>query len=184
MHPTVPNVNTSGYGCSGFVALQSLAAGSSAISPEASAASRKATEVLESVDRSHALFGKKDAALSQLTALAMECAEEGWDGEDAAAIAPAAFDLAVWLVCILPDSVPLPEFAAEPDGSISLDWIWSRNRIFSLSVGISDRLAYAWLDGADRGHGVALFDGRNIPPRIIDGIKRIVGQGHAGIGAT
>jgi hypothetical protein len=184
MHPIIPGVDFPGQGCSGYVALQALAGGSNAISPEASAASKKATEVLEWTEQSHALFGEKAAALSQLTALGMECAELGWDGEDAAAIDPIAIRLAMRLVCILPDGVPLPEFAAEPDGSVSLDWIRSRNRIFSLSAGSSDRLAYAWLDGADRGHGVALFDGQNIPPRVLEGIKRIVGQGHAAIRAS
>jgi hypothetical protein len=75
----------------------------------------------------------------------------------------------------LPDGIPLPEFAPEPDGSISLDWILSRNRLFSVSIGHSSRLAFAWLDGADNGHGVARFDGQNVPPRVLEGIKCIIG---------
>ena len=78
----------------------------------------------------------------------------------------------------------LPEFAPEPDGSISLDWIQSRARLYSLSIGHSNRLAYAWLDGADKGHGVVHFDGQNVPPRVLDGIKHIVGHGYAGLRAA
>ena len=37
------------------------------------------------------------------------------------------------------DDLPLPEFAPEPDGSISPDWIQSRNRLFSISVGSTHR---------------------------------------------
>jgi hypothetical protein len=44
-------------------------------------------------------------------------------------------------------------------------------------------LAYAWLDGGDTGHGVAGFNGRNIPPRILEAIETIVGR-HAGLRAA
>ena len=71
----------------------------------------------------------------------------------------------------------LPEFSPEPDGSISLDWIMSRTRVFSISVSPRDRLAYAWLDGSDRGHGVATFDRSMIPQRILDGIDEVVAHG-------
>ncbi len=130
---------------------------------------------MESIERSQALFGKKADALSQLAALAAECAELGWDGESGAAIDPVAALWAARIVRALPDGVRMPEFAAEPDGSISLDWITSRNRLFSLTVGRSNRLAFAWLDGADKGYGVARFDGANVPLRVFEGIKGIVG---------
>jgi hypothetical protein len=84
----------------------------------------------------------------------------------------------------LPDNIPLPEFTPEPDGSISLDWIRSRNRVVSLSIGQSNRLAYAWLDGADRGHTVVHFDGQNVPSRVLNDIKAIAGRGYAGLRAT
>jgi hypothetical protein len=127
-------------------------------------------------ERSLALFGEKVAALSQLAALAEECADPRWDGAEAAPLDPAAHAIAGRFIRSLPDGIPLPEFAPEPDGSISLDWTASRTRLFSLSIGYDNRLAYAWLDGADKGHGVAHFDGWLIPPRILDDIRRIVGH--------
>jgi hypothetical protein len=93
----------------------------------------------------------------------------------AAAIDPLTVLMGRRFLRLLPESVPLPEFAPEPDGFISLDWIRSPNRLFSLSIGRSNRLAYAWLDGADRGHGVARFDGQNVPARVLEGIKGILG---------
>jgi hypothetical protein len=176
MHQIVPTI-----GLSGHLVLQSLAGGGSAISQEARAVNERAAEVVKSAERSMALFGKKNAALSRLMALAQECAESGWDGAEAAAIDQVVVSTAEDFIRGLPDDVPLPEFAPEPDGSISLDWIASRARLFSLSVGHSNRLPYAWLDGADKGHGVARFDGRNVPPRILDDIKHIVGHGYAGL---
>jgi hypothetical protein len=166
----------------GYVALSTYATGSSAISVEASAARKAASALIESVERSQALFGEKAAAISQLRALAIECNQENWDGDGATMIDPTAIFNAEAIVRALPIGVPLPEFAPEPDGSVSLDWIQSRTRQFSLSVGRSQRLAYAWLDGTDRGHAVATFDGSTIPPRVIEGILAIVKNGHSAIG--
>jgi hypothetical protein len=115
----------------------------------------------------------------QLQALASECGEPGWDGDDALPLTHVAVANAIAFMKALPEGVPLPEFAPEPDGSISLDWISSRCRLFSLSVGIGDRLSYAWLDGTDKGHAVARFDGKSVPPRILEGIKSILNGGSA-----
>jgi hypothetical protein len=179
MHPIVPVI-----GLSGYITLQALAGGGSAISAEAREVYEAASRVVESAERSQVLFGKKATALSQLVALASECSQLGWDGKDAAAIDPVAVSSAERFVRALPDGLLLPEFSPEPDGSISLDWIRARNRLFSVSVGRSSRLPYAWLDGADKGHGVARFDGQIVPPRVLQGIKDIVEQGHAGLWAA
>jgi hypothetical protein len=97
----------------------------------------------------------------------------GLGREDAAAIDPIAVVWAKRLVHALPDGMSTPEFAPEPDGSISLDWITSRNRLFSVTVSRSNRLAFSWLDGADS-YGIARFDGANVPQRILEGIKGIM----------
>ena len=162
-----------GVCCLGYSALAAYARAGSAISPESAAARRSAFAVVESGERSHALFGGKTGAISELRALANECAEAGWDGADAAGMNPLAVTTAQDFVRALPDGFPLPEFAPEPDGSISLDWTASRHRRFTLSIGSSRRLAYAWLDGADKGHGVARFDGSSVPPRVLEGIQSI-----------
>jgi hypothetical protein len=179
MHLIVPVI-----GLSGHLALQSLAGGGSAVSAEARAVHEVASGVVKSAERSFALFGEKAAALSQLAALAVECADPGWDGADAVALDPIAVANVKRFIRSLPDGVPLPEFGPEPDGAISLDWIASRTRMFSLSISHSNRLAYAWLDGADKGHGVARFDGQNVPPRVLDDIRHIVGHGNAGLRAA
>jgi hypothetical protein len=171
-------------GPTGQLALQALVGGGSAVSPEADTVHKAATKVAESTERSLALFGAKSVALSQLAAMAAECAENGWDGDAAVGIDPVALLSAKRLVRALPDYLPLPEFSPEPDGSISLDWIRSRTRLFSLSIGRSGRLAYAWLDGTDKGHGVARFDGQNVPTRVLEAIEGIVGRRHVGLRAA
>jgi hypothetical protein len=174
-----PVSTTIGIYLTGYAVLNFYARGGSAISSEAQAVQEAASAVVESAERSQALFGEKAAAISRLRALANECAVQGWDGNEASAIPPLAIFMAERLLRALPDAIPLPEFAPEPDGSISLDWIQSRSRLFSVSVGINHRLAYAWVDGADRGHAVARFDGDRIPRRVIEGICQIMNHGNA-----
>lgn len=103
-----------------------------------------------------------------------ECVETGWDGDEGEPISGIAAKVAADFIRALPKHVPLPEVAPDPDGSISLDWIQARSRLFSLSVCSGNTLAYAWLDGHDRGHAVARFDGQTVPARILDGIRQIM----------
>jgi len=165
----------------GYAALNAVARNGSAISREALAVRKAAIAVVESAQQSQALFGAKAMAIAQIWALVSECAEPGWDSEDARPPDPLAAILAEDFIRALPEGVSLPEFSPEPDGSISLDWIQSRHRLFSVSIGTTNRLAYAWLDGADRGHAVARFDGEIIPPRILEGIAGIVNHGISAI---
>lgn len=169
---------------SGFPALLAFAGGGSAVSQEADAVRAAAAAALAAAERSQALFGEKAAAIEQLAMLAIECGEENWDGSGAAAVDLEILAMARRFLRALPDGMPLPEFAAEPDGSVSLDWIRSRNHLFSVSIGRRNRLAYAWLDGSDTGHGVARFDGHTVPPKITDGIAEIMGSGRAALRAA
>ena len=145
---------------------------------------KAASALVERVETSQVLFGEKAAAIAHLLMLATDCGQENWDGNGAAAIDPGAVFNAEGLVRALPGKIPLPEFAPEPDGSVSLDWIQSRNRLFSLSVGPGPRLAFAWLDGADKGHGVAAFDGSNVPARVLEGIRSILNHGNIPLRTT
>jgi hypothetical protein len=150
-----------------------------AVSHEADTVRRLASVTMESMEESIALFGRKDPAISEIWALVSEHSTSNWNGEGALPVSAISAQAVQAFIRALPGDAPLPELAADPDGSISLDWIESRNRVFTVSIGTSDRLAYAWLDGTDRGHAVARFDGERIPMRILDGIRETMG--HAAI---
>ena len=75
--------------------------------------------------------------------MADECAESGFNDEDAYAIETAVVRTASAFIRALPAGVPLPEISPAPDGSIIFDWTLSKRRVFSLSIGETDRLAYA-----------------------------------------
>ncbi len=158
----------------GCVAMSSFPRPGSGVSSEAQEVGRLTSAVSESTESSYALFGSKSAALSELRAMADECAVDDWDCCGANGVDPFAVLQAETFLRVFPDNLPLPEFAAEPDGSVSLDWIITRHKIFSLSIGASDRLAYAWLDGTDKGNGVARFDGSAVPERILRILETIV----------
>jgi len=151
----------------------------SAISREAVVIAEAASSLRDEMERSIALFGKKAAAITELRTLASEGAQEDWDGEGAHAVLPAAVQLAEWFVRAMPDGIAAPEFAVESDGHVLLDWTASRDRRLSLSIGENNRLSYAWLDGTDKGHGVAGFDGVSIPIRVLTAIESIVRNGYA-----
>lgn len=165
----------------GLGALSAISMAGSAISHEALALQRSTAVIAQSLESSRVLFAHKADAISSLARLMSECSTADWDSYGAMPMNRAAFDLAIAFIRALPDSTPMPEFAPEPDGSISLDWISSRTRVFSLSIGASNRLAYAWLDGTDQGHAVARFDGRNVPLRIQEGIDGIVEHSNAAL---
>jgi hypothetical protein len=116
--------------------------------------------------------------------MAEECAEQDWDGYGARPVDEDAVLNAEAFVRALPDEVPMPEIAVDPDGSVSLDWIESRHRMFTISIPAGNRIAYAWLDGAEKGHAVAVFDGLSIPVKVRDGILSILGHANAAIRAV
>lgn len=172
------------YCCLGYASLNAYNLKGSAVSAEAQALNSAASAFVRSVEESHALFGEKAAAITQLREMASECAEPGWDGDEAIPLNSIALENAENFIRALPESILMPEFAPEPDGSISLDWIQSRHRLFSLSIGQSNRLAYAWLDGTDKGHGVARFDGMCISNRLLAEIQSITGHDNASLRAA
>jgi hypothetical protein len=132
--------------------------------------------MIETVSRS----AEKAAAFAALQKLSMECAEDDWDGHGAKRLKPTVIQTAIDFIHALPDTIPLPEFAPEPDGALSLDWIASQTRLFSVSIDGSNRLAYAWLEGDDKGHGVAHFNRTTIPRRVLEGISATVSYAPVG----
>ena len=177
-------VSTLGICCAaGFTLLSSYARGHTAVSDEANSAINAAKKVVFSIERSQALFGEKSAAISRLHALENECSIQTAE-DDALPLNPLAVKTAENFIRALPQGIRIPEFAADPDGSVTLDWIESKNRLFSISIGSGNRISFAWLDGSDKGHGVSHFDGNSIPPRIIEGIHSIITHGNSWLRAA
>ena len=144
-----------------------------AVSSPAEELDRKLGDVVASTHRSRALFGSKSDAISAIWAVAAEAADGNWNGEGAVAVHPVTAGNAVTFIQTLPTFVAMPEVSPEPDGGISLDWIESRTRVFSVSIGRNRSLPFAWLEGTARGYGVVSFDGEDMPARVLDEISRL-----------
>ena len=152
-------------------AVLALPIDDSGFSPEA-AEMRQAFQLSRSrAEDSRALFGVKADAIDRLWGLYNECTAAGWDGYDAQPMSIAAARNAVDLIRALPDSTSMPELTAENDGAISLDWSSGRSRFLSISTNGTERLSFAWLDGARSGSGVELFLDGLWPSRLLNEIK-------------
>ena len=172
-----------GY-AAGYAVVSGLARRSSAVSAEAQVVRNAARAVIDLAECSYALFGPKIAVISLIRSIARDCAEPDWNGEGARPLSPEAVESAEEFVRALPTGYPLPDVAPEPDGAVSFDWIQSRHRLLTLSISVNKRLAYAWLDGTDRGHAVAYFDGATIPQGILECIERVMNRGSSTVGTA
>lgn len=180
MYESLP---TLGLVVGSYGALRELSRGVG-VSVEALAIQAAGTSVIESAEGSQTLFGGRAAAISSVWEIATDCAENGWDGGSGAGIDLMAAMRAELFLRALPDGVSLPEAAPEPDGAISLDWMFASDRILSVSIGNTLRLAFAWKDGSSHGHGVEFFDGVRVPARIVDGVKKLAGAPNAFLGLS
>lgn len=153
-----------------FAGLGHYARSSTGVSPESRFLRSAADAVGRSAQSLQSLYGWKTKPLQRLWAVVEEASADG-DTDD---IDPRALATTEALLTALPQGFPMPEFAAEPDGSLSLDWIRSRHRVFSISVGTTNRLGCAWIDGARRGHAVEPFDGLRFPEFIESTVNAIM----------
>lgn len=154
------------------------------ISSEAGFLRQAAQDTQNSAEQSQALFGDKGNTIDRIQELVEECSLAGWDGYDGCPISSEAAHLANDFIRVLSSGLPMPDISVEPDGEIALEWIASRSKVFSISIGETNRISYAWLDGGDHGHAVAIFDGKKIPRKIVEGIQGAVGSSEAGVRVT
>ncbi len=133
-------------------------------------------------ESSVALFGPRASLIDRLWRLYNDCSEEGWDGYDASPMSIAAAHLALELIRALPADVPLPDLTAENDGAIALDWFCGSGHL-SVSANGTERLAFAWLNGACSGSGVELFRNGRWPNRLLNEIEEVYGKRGALIGS-
>ena len=161
-------------GAMGFSILLPRMMCSSAVSTAGKEVACQASAIYRLGTESMAVFGRISEAMEELADVVEEASVAGWDGLNAPPVPLAAHDRAKAFLRALPDHIALPSFAVEPDdGSLSLEWAEGYRKVFSISIGRSPRLAFAGLDGSDKWHGVASFDGIVIPQQILRSIQQI-----------
>jgi hypothetical protein len=158
----------------GSAALYVATCRNTAVSDEAGMIRQAAQDIEERLETSDVLFREKYDSLSEIIQMYADCSEDGWDGESARALSGDSVDRAIDFIKAMPANSPMPEVSADPEGCIALDWRVSPHRIFSLSIGQTQRLPFAWRDGTAKGRGVEPFDGQTTPERILFEIQRIM----------
>ncbi len=157
----------------GFISLGGCASAQTGVSDEAVMLHDNFARLYAHQEGAESLFGKKSQLISDLREIAAECANDDWDGYGAEAINDAVVFRAEAVIRALPEALPNPEISAEPDGDISFDWTPSRTRTFTLSVNAGTRLAYAWIDGANRGNAAEAFERGTLPKRLVNELQQI-----------
>jgi hypothetical protein len=156
--------------CLGYSALAGYECATSATSDEAIQVCKAASRVLRDREGSEVLYGNKATALSRMS----EVVESLVIDDDQDAVPADALRNARQLLLALPDDLQLPQVGIDPDGAISLTWTATRDRMFSVSVSGSERLAYAWIDGSDKGHAVERFRAPSLPARFLSNLRAII----------
>src|SRR5687768_15269420 len=98
----------------GYAAMHVAACPRTAVSDEAKVVRKAAANILYKGEQSEALFGVRNAAVSQLIELFDECQGADWDGMGAHPLNGEALYRAIQFVRVLPANLPMPEFAPEP----------------------------------------------------------------------
>ncbi|AHF94359.1 hypothetical protein OPIT5_13200 [Opitutaceae bacterium TAV5] len=147
---------------------------SPAVSQEGQFVRSQVTQVWEGFGRSIALQGQHAEVLAQLDSLVAEHSLPGWDGTEAPPVSWATEQNVRDFISVLPDAIPSPELAVDPDdAAISLEWHGGYRKVFSVSIGDHERLACAGIDGTDQWHAVLRFDGAVIPAQILAAIRQV-----------
>ena len=144
----------------------------SAYSAEGQFARSQVTKVWAGLDSSVSLQAPHAALFDELEALVVEHSTPGWDGQEAPSISFITALNAREFIKALPSSISSPELAVDPDdAAISFEWHGGFRKVFSVSIGVSGRLACAGLNGTDRWHGALAFNGERLPALVLEGIR-------------
>lgn len=112
---------------------------------------------------------------NELNNLYEECSMPNWDGYGAKPAYKSIRKTVEKFLDALPANIADPEIGADPDGEISLDWCHARNKMFAISIGRKNRIAYAILDGDKRSNGIEIFKG-DLPSSIIYHLENFFGN--------
>jgi hypothetical protein len=107
----------------------------------------------ELLQESNTLGFAAKGTFQQLYEVFKECSSEGWDGEHARPISIDVLECAISFLKSFPIGIEAPEIGAEPDGSITLEWYRSPNRVVSISINPDGWMYFASLFGSSKRHG-------------------------------
>lgn len=169
--PEIISITAAAMIAASSMAGRALRSGS-AYSVEGQFTRAQVTKVWDALDNTVSLQTPHAGLLDELEALVVEHSVPGWDGQEAPSISYVTAQNAREFIKSLPASVSAPELAVDPDdAAISFEWHGGFRKVFSVSIGMSGRLACAGLNGTDRWHAALAFDGERLPVLVLEGIR-------------
>lgn len=142
-------------------------------SPEGEIVTANLMQAFSSELQSAVYNGRRLSALADLHSFYSSAAKENWDGEGALPVNGLSYANARRFLSLMPSSWAKPEINGDPDGEVAVEWDVGSRRRFSISIGPDDRVSYAWLNGAERGHGTDIFV-NEIPSSVTTQVNRLV----------
>ena len=109
--------------------------------------------IRELLQESNILGFVAKGTFQQLFEVFDECSSEGWDGDRAEPISVDVLYCTIRFLNSFPLGIEAPEVGAEPDGSITLEWYRSPNKVISISINPDGWMYYAALIGSSKRHG-------------------------------
>lgn len=101
----------------------------------------------------------------QLLAAFIEAATPNWDGYNSRPASLISLRYASWFLAQLPSTLPEPEAATLPNGTMALEWIEGRGKRLIISFGEDGMIHFASLRGNSRLHGADQL-GESIPESL------------------
>lgn len=141
-------------------------------SPDSRELDKHLMEIVEAALTTASTNGLRET-LNELQWLYRESTKAGWDGYNASPVSPLSFLYALQFIFAMPRSMPAPEVAIEPDGSVGFQWLFDKDSSFVISLSDRGILSYAGIfDGEARTHGTERLDDE-IPIEVLAHIARV-----------
>jgi hypothetical protein len=154
--------------------------GSSGSSEFAERLAKLVDDVRRHIWQSYTVRRASDRPLDELEDVRLEASQPGWNGYGAAPINPEAYENARSFLESLPPSAPPPEVSVDPDGDVSLDWMFGERRALSVSLGRAGRCTFAWMRGRRTYRGTEWLDD-GIPAPVAEALWQLAREaGQAG----
>lgn len=137
--------------------------------------SSQATKDLFALTEAQRKHSRERAIFTDLESLWSEASVDNWAGRDGKALLPGAFWCAQRLLDAVLPLAPQPELTVDNDGEVEMDWIYSPERVLSLSVAANGRLTYTFRNG-DRAGTLTEHFGGALPDALASEIAKLTGH--------
>jgi hypothetical protein len=116
---------------------------------------------------------KRLDAIDTMLGLPARYRQANWNGEGASPISEEAIEEARIFLEKLPETTPLPEVIAEPDGYLGLEWYANKWKLYVVSFNGTGTLSCSGLNGAERIYGTRYLD-EGIPAEVLRNIASVL----------